>query len=229
MRTIVLFTALLLFTATAIAEDTASADGFVSLFNGSDLTGWDGDPHIWTVTDGVIIGETTPEKVIKNASYITSTATIPDNFHFKITFRMSGDGSNSGVQFRSKQLPNWDTYGYQADVDESGQWTGCLFHHKRGAVVKRGFVDAIDDDKERTSVPFGDPAELIKAYKKGDWNDYEILANGSVIVLKINGQLMCAVDDRHASEAAKSGIIALQIHPPKPMKIEFKNIKVKAL
>jgi hypothetical protein len=143
---------------------------------------------------------------------------------------MSGDGSNSGIQFRSKQLPDWDSYGYQADVDESGQWTGCLFHSKRWAVVKRGFVDAIDgDDKQRTSVPFGDPAELIKAYKKGDWNDYEILVNGSLIVLKINGQLMCAVDDRHASEAAKSGIIALQIHPPKPMKIEFKNVKVKTL
>ncbi|MDR3181412.1 MAG: DUF1080 domain-containing protein [Planctomycetaceae bacterium] len=224
-----IFTAVVLLTAAVQAADT-DADGFTALFNGKDLTGWDGKTEFWSVQNGVITSESTPANPCKKSNYLTCTAAVPDNFHFKITFRMQGEGSNSGIQFRSKQLPDYDTYGYQADVDDSGQWTGCLFHHKRGAVVKRGFEDVIGaDGKVVSSKSIGDPAELIKQYKKGGWNDYEVIADGSVITLKINGKEMCKVDDRHATEAVKSGILALQMHQGKPMKVEFKNVKIKAL
>ena len=84
--------------------------------------------------------------------------------------------------------------------------------------------DGTDQTKE-----FADPAELAKKYKtEGDWNDYEISAVGSVITLKLNGELMCEVDDRH-EKAAKNGIIAFQMHPGPPMKVEFKDVKIKIL
>jgi hypothetical protein len=207
---------------------SAAEDGFVSLFNGTDLTGWEGIPDGWKVENGCIVGESTPEKPCKRSHYLYLKGKEPSNFHFKMTLRLQGDG-NSGIQFRSEKRPNWDTYGYQADLDSSQQWTGCLYHHKRAAIVKRGYVSRIDPDGTVHEGQFADPAELIKLYKVGDWNDYEVIADGSMITLIINGAVMCCVDDRHATESAKSGIIALQMHQGPPMKIEFKNIQLKTL
>jgi hypothetical protein len=212
---------------TILAEQTEQKD-FVSIFNGKDLTGWEGIPDGWKVENGCIVGESTPEKPCKRSHYLYYTEKEPDNFHLKLTFRLQGNG-NSGIQFRSEKRPNWDTYGYQADVDASLQWAGCLFHHKRAAVVKRGFDDKIDSDGTVHSHQFADPAELIQFYKAGDWNDYEVIADESVITLLINGKMMCRVDDRHATEAASSGMIALQMHQGPPMKVEFKNIQLKLL
>lgn len=202
-------------------------DGFVTIFNGNDLQGWAGLEDAWKVEDGAIVGESTPEKPCKASHYLYWMEKEPSDFHLKLTFRLRGEGANSGIQFRSEKRPNWDTYGYQADVDQSLQWTGALFHHKRAAVVKRGFENKIDPDGTVHSKQFADPNELIKAYKVNDWNDYEVIAKGSDMTLKINGKRMCQVDDRHATEAAKSGIIALQMHQGPPMKVEFKNIKIK--
>jgi hypothetical protein len=204
------------------------SDGFESIFNGKDLTGWEGMPNEWKVVDGAIVSESTPQKPCKVPHYLYWTKKEPDNFHLKLLFRLQGNG-NSGIQFRSEKRPNWDTYGYQADVDASLAWTGCLFHHKRAAVVTRGFDNKIDPDGKVHVKKFANSNELIKSYKHGDWNEYEIIAVGSVITLLINGKMMCRVDDRHATESAKSGIIALQMHPGPPMKIEFKNIRIKEL
>jgi hypothetical protein len=230
MRILPLFTVLfLMFAVSAVVADENAADkGFEKLFNGTDLTGWEGDFDEWKVVNGVITAESTKEKPCKNAHYLYLKDREPDNFHFKITFRLTGNG-NSGIQIRSEKRPKWDTYGYQADVDASGQWTGCLFHHKRGAVVKRGFEDKIAPDGKAEHHQFADPKELIKFYKPGDWNVYEVIADGSIITLIINGQKMCSVDDKHAKEAAAKGIIALQMHPGPPMKIEFKDAYLKAL
>ncbi|MDR2439020.1 MAG: DUF1080 domain-containing protein [Planctomycetaceae bacterium] len=222
---------LIFFCASNLSIVTAEAldDGFVSIFNGTDLTGWEGIPDGWKVENGCIVGESTPEKPCKHSHYLYWTQKEPDNFHLKLTFRLQGNGGNSGIQFRSEKRPNWDTYGYQADVDTSLQWAGCLFHHKRAAVVQRGFDNIVDPDGKVHSKQFADPNELIKFYKPNDWNDYEIIADGSVITLLINGKMMCRVDDQHATESAKSGIIALQMHQGPPMKIEIKSIRFKEL
>lgn len=205
-------------------------DGFVSIFNGKDLHGWAGLPDAWKVEDGAIVGESTPEKPCRRSHYLYWTEKEPGDFHLKLTFRLRGEGSNSGIQFRSEKRPNWDTFGYQADMDQSLQWTGALFHHTRGAVVKQGFDNKVDPDGKVHEKQFANSADLVKkVYKPEDWNDYEVIAEGSVLTLKINGEMMCRVDDRHATESAKSGIIALQMHQGPPMKVEFKNIKIKIL
>ncbi|MDR1958390.1 MAG: DUF1080 domain-containing protein [Planctomycetaceae bacterium] len=225
------WTSLFLFAASLSASDFSKPDkeGFVSIFNGADLTGWEGGPDAWRVEDGVIIGESTPEKPCKKTHYLYWTEKEPDNFHLKLTFRLRGESANSGIQFRSEKRPNWDTFGYQADVDQSLQWTGCLFHHTRGAVVQRGFDNKIAPDGKVEVHQIADGKKLVEVYKPNDWNEYEVIADGSVLTLIINGKQMCRVDDRHATESAQSGVLALQMHQGAPMKVEFKDIRIKLL
>ncbi|MDR0521630.1 MAG: DUF1080 domain-containing protein [Planctomycetaceae bacterium] len=207
---------------TAVAEDK-----FEPIFNGKDLTGWEGISGGWEVKDGCIVGESTPEKPCKQSHYLYYSGGDIGNFHLKLKFRLQGKGGNSGIQFRSEKRPNWNTYGYQADVDESGKWVGCLYHHKRGAVVERGFDSKISADGKAEKKSFADSAELLKIYKPGEWNEYEVIADGTVITLLINGKMMCRVDDQNAADAPKTGIIALQMHQGPPMKVEFKDIELK--
>jgi hypothetical protein len=210
------------------AFSESSDSGFVQIFNGKDLTDWSGLPDAWSVVDGSIVAESTPAKPCKVPHYLFWTKKMPDNFHLKATLRLTGKG-NSGIQFRSEKRPNWDAYGYQADLDNESQFTGCLYHHKRFLIVERGIDRKIEPNGKTQDKKFADSKELIKSYKPNDWNEYEIIADGSVITLIINGKMMCRVDDQHATESAKSGIIALQMHPGPPMKIEFKKIQLKSL
>jgi len=204
-------------------------DGFVAMFNGKDLAGWEADPAIWSVENGCLVGQSPNGEPYKKQNYIYWAKDEPADFVLKLKYRLTGKGSNSGVQIRSEKRPNWDCYGYQADMEEAPNWTGCLFHHQRGAVVKRGFIGTITADGKDETKQFADPTELAKKYTtEGDWNDYEITAVGSVIMLKLNGEVMCVVDDRH-EKAAKKGIIAFQMHPGPPMKVEFKDVKIKIL
>ena len=84
-------------------------------------------------------------------------------------------------------------------------------------------------DGTRTEEEFVSGEKLQEQIKADDWNDYEIIAKGRRIVLKINGQLMCQVDDRDATLACKKGIIALQMHPGPPMKVQFRNMWIRIL
>lgn len=230
IRRIALFSFLLCFVAgPLVASDFSKPDkeGFVTIFNGKNLDGWKGVDGGWRVEDGTLVGESTPENPCKASHYLYWDEKEPGDFHLKLTFRLRGEGANSGIQFRSEKRPNWDTFGYQADMDQSLHWTGTLFHHTRAAVVRRGYDSVIAPDGTVTEKQFADPAELIKVYKPGDWNDYEVIAEGSVMTLKINGKMMCRVDDRHATESLSKGVIALQMHQGPPMKVEFKNIRIK--
>jgi hypothetical protein len=205
------------------------SDGFVTMFNGKDLTGWEYNPAIWSVENGCLVGQSPEGKPYDKQDYIYWAKAEPGDFVLKLKFRLTGTGANSGVQIRSEKRPDWDCFGYQADMEEAPNWTGCLFHHTRGAVVQRGFKGTITPDGTDETKQFADPTELAAKYKtEGEWNEYEISAIGSVITLKINGELMCEVDDQHA-EATKKGIIAFQMHPGPPMKVEYKDIVIKIL
>ncbi|HDP33672.1 MAG TPA: DUF1080 domain-containing protein [Candidatus Hydrogenedentes bacterium] len=206
------------------AADNICEDGFASMFNGVDLTGWDGVPGAWRVEDGVIIGECGEGDDCKT-HYLYWTEKEPDDFVLRLKFKLSGN--NSGIQFRSEKRPNFDTWGYQADFAEDTQWTGCLYQHDRGAVVKRGFKATIAEDGTRNDTPFADPESLLAGYRENDWNEYEIECKGSLIALRINGELMCEVDDRDANFSRDSGIIALQLHAGPPMKVAFKDLRIK--
>jgi len=202
-------------------------EGFVPIFNGKDLSGWDGKEGGWWVEDGAITSESTAEKPCLKHHYLFWETAKPADFILRFRYKLVG--GNSGVQIRSKKLDGYDAWGYQADMESPGQWTGCLFQHDREAVVKRGFTAVIAEDGSRQDTPIGDPAELQNVVKEGEWNDYEVSAIGSKITLRINGELMCEVDDRDAKMACKDGYIAVQMHPGPPMKIQFKDLRIRVI
>jgi hypothetical protein len=151
----------------------------------------------------------------------------PGDFDLRLDYRLIG--GNSGVQFRSKELPDWDTSGYQADMEAGDQWSGCLFEHTRGGVSMRGEKVVIDADGTRHVTTIGDSKELLKKVKKEDWNSYRIVARGNELTLEINGVVMCQAIDSQKGIAAKDGVIALQMHPGPPMKVQFRNLRIKLL
>ena len=205
----------------------AEEKGFVSMFNGKDLTGWEGKPGWWYVEEGAITSQSTPEKPCTRCNYLMWRGGKPGDFELRATYKLI-DG-NSGIQFRSKELPDWDTFGYQADMEAGDQWTGCLFEHERGGIAMRGEKVVIDPDGKKHVTRLADPKELAKRVKKNDWNEYCVIARGNEITLKINGVVMAQAIDNQTGKAARSGIIALQMHPGPPMKVQFKNLRIKAL
>lgn len=205
----------------------APEDGFVPIFNGKDLSGWDGKPGWWFVEDGALTARSTPAKPCLKHNYLVWTGGEPGDFDLRLEYRL--EGGNSGIQFRSKALADWDTSGYQADMEAAGQWTGCLFEHTRGGVAMRGEDVTIDPDGTRHVETLGDPAVLLGAVRADGWNEYRIVARGPEIRLWINGTLMCRAVDRQAGQAAAKGVLAFQMHPGPPMTVRFRNIRIKTL
>lgn len=201
------------------------ANGFVRIFNGKDLTGWDAKPGWWRVEDGAITAETTKEKPCKKCNYLIWAGGEPGDFELRLKFKLVG--GNSGIQFRSERRPDWDTYGYQADMDAPNQWTGCIYAHGRGKVGGIGEKTVIDEAGKKTITSIGEKADLLKGFKTGGWNEYRIIAVGPEIKLMINGALVCHVIDKHKAKAAAKGVIGLQVHPGPPMKVQFKDILLK--
>src|SRR5579872_6050090 len=128
----------------------AQEAGSTSMFNGRDLSGWDGVHELWSVQDGAIVGQTTPEQPAKENTFLVWTNAQPGDFEMRATFRIrpnSGDGfANSGIQYRSKIVkPSyWVVAGYQADMEAGPNYTGMLYEEKgRGILVKRGDAEIV--------------------------------------------------------------------------------------
>ena len=184
----------------------ADEPGFRPLFNGKDLSGWEGDLSLWKVADNTIVGDSAG---IQHNQFLMSKEEFGD-FELKLEFRLKDGVGNSGVQFRTKRIPNsTEVSGYQADIGEN--FWGCLY-----------------DESRRNKVLVKPPADFEKSLKKGDWNEYFIRANGDHIVLKVNG--VTTVDYKEPdAEIARKGILALQVHSGGPLKVEFRNIRIKPL
>ena len=216
--------ALLLFAVgSAIAEQEAAA-----IFNGKDLTGWEGQPGWWRVEDGALTSESTPEKPCKKANYLIWRGGRPSNFELSLDFKLSEKG-NSGVQIRSLEKPDWDTFGYQADMEGDGKLIGYVYHHQHGLIGARGEKTTIALDGTKKVARIADPGELLKHYKAGVWNHYRIVCRGPEISVHLNGVLMCQITDHRVTKETDRGIIALQMHPGPPMKVQFRNILLKNL
>ena len=126
----------------------ATEAGFTPIFNGNDLTGWDGKPGWWKVEDGALTAESTPEKPCEAPNYLIWRGGQPSDFELIADFRLSGAG-NSGIQLRSQALPNWDTSGYQADMSGDGALVGFVYEHTRGLIAGRGERVSIGPDGKR--------------------------------------------------------------------------------
>ncbi|MCP3915949.1 MAG: DUF1080 domain-containing protein [bacterium] len=197
--------------------------GFVPIFNGKNLEGWDGKPGWWSVEDGALTAASTAEKPCLEHNYLIWRGGQPTDFELRFSFRLQG--GNSGVQFRSEELPDWDTSGYQADMDANDDWTGALFEHARGGIAMRNENVHIAQDGTRHVTALGDPDQLRRNIRHDDWNHYRVIARGTEIQLFLNDVLMSRAVDEQAGP--RGGVIALQMHPGPPMKVQFKNLRLK--
>ena len=220
------------------ASALAAEKGWVSLFNGKDLTGWDGNPKLWSVKAGAITGQTTAENPAKggNTFLIWTNGTVAD-FELRCSFRLvPGDSqgfANSGIQYRSKVVnpANWVVHGYQADMEAGPTYTGILYEEGgRGIMAGRGEKVVWDKDgKKKVVGSVGNAAEIEASIKKGDWNDYVVIAKGDHLQQFINGKQTIDVTDEDEAKRAMNGVLALQLHAGPPMMAQFKNIRLKKL
>lgn len=227
--------------ALTLATSAWANDGFVSLFDGKTLNGWEGRPEFWSVKDGAIVGKSTQENPVQENTFLICKAGEFADFELHVEFKIVPDNdkgwANSGIQYRSRVVkPEYCVVGgYQADIEAGKNYTGILYEEKgRGILARRGEKVVIKESgnpkkpKIEKVGSVGDPDEIYAAIKPGDWNRYVIIAKGNRLQQFINGKQTVDVTDETAA-GAKSGIIALQLHRGEPMTVYFRNIKIKKL
>lgn len=220
--------------ATGVFPATVPDDntGFVAIFNGRSLDGWDGDPRFWRVENGEIVGESTPENPVKLNNFLIWRGGVLKDFELKLEFRMNG--TNSGIQYRSAEMPEvgkWVLKGYQADMDFTQNYVGNVHdERRRGVLSRRGEVTRIVDGPAFKVVgTIGDSTLLRGAMNVGGWNHYHIIARGPVLLQFINGQLTAVAIDEDARNFTAEGVLGFQMHTGPPFKIQFRNVLYRKL
>jgi 3-keto-disaccharide hydrolase len=214
----------------AVLSPLINAKEAQELFNGKDLEGWNGDPAVWSVEDGAIVGRTKKESPLENNEFLIWKG--GDVSDFKLTLQYKIEGGNSGIQYRSKVLDpaKWIVAGYQADIDSGPTYTGILYEEReRGILAKRGEKVTIDREGKSTTEKIGDADELQKSIHTDDWNDYEIEVRNNRMKHTINGKLMSETIDRDQKNKDKSGVLAFQVHKGPPMTVQFRKIRYEPL
>ena len=188
----------------SVVSPEEKKDGFQSLYNRRNLRQWKGDRRLWRVNNGVIVGSTDDLQIPANTFLIHKKEF--GNFHLKLQVKLRN--GNSGIQFRSEELPDFVVRGLQADMAE-GNWWGSIYDEKgkRGVIVN------------------GWTGKAEKVVKPEDWNDYEIIAVGDSITLKLNGVVTAELKDSSRTR----GVLALQLHRGPAMKVYFRNMRIKRL
>jgi hypothetical protein len=217
----------------------ADADGFITLFNGKDLTNWEGLDGYWSVKDGVIDGSETAANSKQTFLVLSASWENPAkfaDFELHLRYKFASPGGNSGLQFRSWVFDDklYGVGGYQADFDAATQFDGGIFDEagvagNRGIMANRGDRTTWDAKNKRTSEPLGaSKADLGKLLKRGDWNAMVLTAKGNYVSININGRLMGELIDE-SPKALRDGVIAIQMHAGYTMSIQVKDVKIKLL
>jgi hypothetical protein len=210
--------------------------GFQSIFDGTSLKGWDGDPAFWKVEGGAIVGQSSEQNPVKQNTFVIWRGGEPTDFELKVEFRMNS--TNSGIQIRSVQLPagpdigKWVMKGYQADIDFDNQYTGQIYEERgRGFLAMRGqAVYVPDGGRPKVVGNLQQSADELKTLiKTNDWNQVHIIARGNTIIQILNGTVTSIVVDDDSKNRALGGLLGFQMHVGPPMKVEFRNVWLKRL
>jgi hypothetical protein len=204
--------------------------GFEQIFDERTLTGWEGDSTYWRVENGALVGEVTPATLLKRNSFIVWRGGVTKDFELKLEFRISAQG-NSGVNYRSVEVPDtpWAMKGYQFDLDGPDRYTGNLYEERgRTFMAQRGNVThAIAGGARQIVGSVGTLADLQTFTKREEWNEVHIIARGNVLVHMLNGRVTCQVIDDDVEHRATEGLLGVQVHVGPPMKVEYRNIRLK--
>jgi len=186
-------------------------EGFKPLFNGKDLTGWDGDPRLWRVEDGEIVGHTSADIELKHNTFLATEDAFED-FVFRAKVKLINH--NSGIQFRSSRHDDYVVRGYQADMAEQ-TYFGMLYEEGGRGIME--YFKALPEEEKKAN---------HDAAKQGEWNQYEITCVGDHVKIVLNGRTTCDIVD---PDGAKKGVFAFQLHVGPPMEVRFKDVEVKKL
>jgi hypothetical protein len=207
-------------------------NGFVQIFNGKSLEGWEGDGIHWRAEAGKIIGEVTPSTALKTNTFLIWKGGTTTDFELRLEFHITTAG-NSGINYRSEQLKDipFALKGYQADIDGENQYTGQNYEERgRGFLAMRGQKVILESNKKPIIISSLGGSDSLKALIKTDnWNRCTIIAKGNRIRHFINGVLMSDVTDKDAALRKLSGVLGLQVHVGAPMKVEYRNIMYRKL
>jgi Domain of Unknown Function (DUF1080) len=222
---------------TAAPADAAEA-GFETIFDGKTLNGWDGNPKYWRVENGCLVGEVTPETTLRTNTFIIWRGGTPADFELKAEYRISARG-NSGINYRSIEVPGlpFVMRGYQADIDGQNRnangvrYTGQNYEERgRTFLALRGQVTRIEESQKPAVIAsLGDSKEMEGFVKNDDWNEYHLIVRGNVLIHILNGHVMSAVVDDDSQGRRFDGLIGVQVHVGPPMKVEFRNFRLKKL
>jgi hypothetical protein len=215
----------------ALAGDEA---GFQPIFDGKTLAGWDGNPAYWRAENESLIGEITPASVIKSNTFIIWRGGSPRDFELKLDVRISPDG-NSGINYRSTVVTDTVTAGnkfamrgYQCDIDGRQRYTGNNYEEKgRLFLAVRGQLSHVVGGRPPIVLAStGDPDGLTAALTD-DWNAVHVIARRNVLTHIVNGRIMTVVIDDDVPNRPAEGLIGVQVHVGPPMKVEYRNIRLK--
>ena len=210
--------------------------GFSQIFNGNDLTGWDGEPGFWSIKDGILVAEVSPGVQVKNHTYLIWQG---DNVRdFELCLKLRSTQGNSGIDYRAERVPKdrdgqllkWTIKGYQADIAKG--WMGSLYNWaKPGAQPSQFVVLTGDEDVTKNVGSVVDKDVLYKAgyYKPQQWNEFTVIARGSHILHRINGYPVVEFID-NSRDTRRQGLLGLQVHSGRgPFLNEFNDIRIKKL
>jgi hypothetical protein len=208
--------------------------GFVSIFDGKTLTGWEGNPTYWRVENGALVGEITPSTVVKSNTFIVWRGGRPRDFELKLDYRITAEG-NSGINYRSAIIPDpvtpenkFSMRGYQCDLDGRKRYPGNNYEEKgRLFLAVRGQMTRVVGGRPPILVStLGDTSDLAQLVTD-DWNAVHIIARGNVLTHAINGRVMTVVVDDDGPNRPVDGLLGVQVHVGPPMKVEYRNIRLK--
>ncbi|MFM2081631.1 MAG: hypothetical protein RL380_322 [Verrucomicrobiota bacterium] len=209
--------------------------GFVQIFDGQTLAGWEGDTNYWRVENGCLVGEVTPDKLLKKNSFIIWRGGETRDFELKVEYRISAKG-NSGINYRSAHLPAatnapWAMQGYQADIDGANRYTGQNYEERgRTFLALPGQITRLAEGQPPQIIgALGATNELTALIQTNDWNEFHLVARGHTLTHILNGRVMSVVVDDDAQFRKDTGLLGVQVHVGPPMKIEYRNFRLKPL
>ena len=233
----------------SVKDTDVVTESFISIFNGTSLEGWEGDLTYWRAENGVLIGEISPETLLKTNTFIIWQGGQPGDFELKLEFRISESG-NSGINYRSEQLDSipFALRGYQADIDGKHRYTGQNYEERKRTTLayrgERAVISSQTDPDQPGSLranvksnawqsreviaSLGD-IDSLKTNINTAWNSCHLVVKGNNLKHYINGVLMSEVIDNDSINRKASGALGFQVHVGPPMKVEYRNIRLKQL
>ena len=206
--------------------------GFIKIFDGKTMKGWEADTSFWTIKNGSFVGEVKPGQPIKNNTFLIWRGGMPANFEFKAEYRISPEG-NSGVNYRSEYVKNipYALKGYQADIDGANQYTGQNYEERgRGFLAMRGQKAVLKENAAPMITGSVGNTDTLKSFiKKEGWSLIHIIVEGNHMRHYINGVLMSETFDEDPGLRKSKGLIGLQVHVMEKMRVEYKDIYLKSL